>query len=253
MNAQPEEKPEGAPEWMVSYADMITIMMSFFVIMFAIASGEAAKGKKDKKQQAVVDSIQSRFGPNYQPFANWSAGAARKSGSASNASDKGNVRLFLPSDEKGTVRVVRKEHNRIRLPGQGERRVIGDVVFFDDTSAKMGKEQLERLQGIAEEMVGKVQQIEIVGHTSARPLPAGSPHQDRWELAYTQCRHVAKQLEQLKIEPERIRISVIQSTEPLPTGDAPAAQAEDQRVDVYLTDKPTESLSRGRQTPTKKE
>ena len=43
MSANPEEKPDGAPEWMVSFADMITIMMSFFVIMFALASGEAAK------------------------------------------------------------------------------------------------------------------------------------------------------------------------------------------------------------------
>ncbi len=49
MASKPEEKPDGAPEWMVSFADMITIMMSFFVIMFALASGEAAKAKQQQQ------------------------------------------------------------------------------------------------------------------------------------------------------------------------------------------------------------
>ena len=68
MSAKPEEKPDGAPEWMVSFADMITIMMSFFVIMFAIASGEAAKGKRNRQQQATIESLQNRFGPNINPL-----------------------------------------------------------------------------------------------------------------------------------------------------------------------------------------
>ena len=71
MAAKPEEKPDGAPEWMVSFADMITIMMSFFVIMFAIASGEAAKGAKAAGNTAAIESLNNRFGPKFQPFASW--------------------------------------------------------------------------------------------------------------------------------------------------------------------------------------
>ena len=71
MAAKPEEKPDGAPEWMVSFADMITIMMSFFVIMFAIASGEAAKGRQSRRQKVAIESLNNRFGPKFQPFASW--------------------------------------------------------------------------------------------------------------------------------------------------------------------------------------
>src|SRR5271156_2659500 len=73
MHPAHEEKPEGAPEWMVSYADMITIIMSFFVIMFALASGEAARGRKS--QQATIDSFQFRFGPRWKPFMSWGGAA----------------------------------------------------------------------------------------------------------------------------------------------------------------------------------
>ena len=57
---------------MVSYADMITIIMSFFVVMFSIASGEAAKGKRSQQQQVAIESLQFRFGPQWKPFTSWS-------------------------------------------------------------------------------------------------------------------------------------------------------------------------------------
>src|SRR5947207_7888466 len=48
---------EGAPEWMVSYADMITILMSFFVVMYSMA------GTKDAaKQDPVMSSLRKQFG-----------------------------------------------------------------------------------------------------------------------------------------------------------------------------------------------
>ena len=53
-----EEKPDGAPEWMVSFADMITIMMSFFVIMFALATA-----RNEGRKAAAMESIEYRFGP----------------------------------------------------------------------------------------------------------------------------------------------------------------------------------------------
>ncbi|MCL4195115.1 MAG: hypothetical protein KJZ87_25480, partial [Thermoguttaceae bacterium] len=58
MAKRVEEKPEGAPEWMVSFADMITIMMSFFVIMFALAAA-----KNEGHAEAVRQSIHDRFSP----------------------------------------------------------------------------------------------------------------------------------------------------------------------------------------------
>ena len=52
-----EHASEGAPEWMVSYADMITILMSFFVVMFSMA------GTKDaKKEDPVMMSLRRQFG-----------------------------------------------------------------------------------------------------------------------------------------------------------------------------------------------
>src|SRR5688572_23468057 len=55
-NKQPVE--EGLPEWIMSYADMITILMAFFVVMYSTA-GE----KNVHKQEAVLESLRSWLGP----------------------------------------------------------------------------------------------------------------------------------------------------------------------------------------------
>ena len=70
MLSEDLDKPEGAPEWMVSYADMITILMSFFVVMFSIASGDSS-GKRTAQQETVIASLEYRFGPKWKPYMAW--------------------------------------------------------------------------------------------------------------------------------------------------------------------------------------
>jgi chemotaxis protein MotB len=235
MAAHIEEKPEGAPEWMVSFADMITIMMSFFVIMFALASSEAAKGKHSKQQQAAMDSLANRFGPKYQPFASW--GLLPGNVPVKNGGDHQKTKnpSRPPTDPAGDVKVLKKEQARIRVPGSGQHVVIGGIVFFDDLSKGLADEQKARLKVIAEEIVGKPQQVEILGHASARPLPAGSSYRDRWDLAYARCRQAAEVLTSLKIDPQRLRIGVIQSSGAQAVGNG-TSPGEDSQVDVYLSD-----------------
>ena len=48
---------EGLPEWIMSYADMITILMAFFVVMYSMA------GSKDEgKEEEVLDSLRIWLG-----------------------------------------------------------------------------------------------------------------------------------------------------------------------------------------------
>ncbi len=236
MASAPEEKPDGAPEWMVSFADMITIMMSFFVIMFALASGEAAKNKQhNSKQQAAFESLQYRFGPNYRPFASWGLMPGDSPASHAGSRDKSKVLTRPATDPAGEVKVLRREQARIHVPGHGDRTVIGGIIFFEDDAHPLSKEQRDRLKIIAAEMAGKPQEIEVLGHVSSRPLPRGSSYRDRWDLAYARCRQTVALLRELKIDPARLRIGVVQ-TSGSEAIDGEASPGEDSQVDIYLTD-----------------
>ena len=52
-----ESKSGGAPEWMVTYSDMVTLLLTFFVMLLAMASFESP-GRVDK----VIESLRRAFG-----------------------------------------------------------------------------------------------------------------------------------------------------------------------------------------------
>ena len=51
-----EEKKGGAPEWMVTYSDMVTLLLTFFVMLLAMASFEILVVDK------VIESLRRAFG-----------------------------------------------------------------------------------------------------------------------------------------------------------------------------------------------
>ncbi len=228
-----EEKPDGAPEWMVSYADMITIVMSFFVVMFSIASGEAAKGKRTTRQDVVFESLEYRFGPKWKPFANWSL----MPGNSMLPGDGKGLGSHAPTpavgDPGGTVRVLKVEKARIRVPGQGDLIAIGGMVHFEKGGASLTPGQNASLQKIADELAGKPQEVEIVATASSHPLSQGSAFADRWELGYARCRQTAELLVSLKVEQERLRLSVIPASAHESKGTNPPEA--DTAVRVYLS------------------
>ena len=152
---------------MVSYADMITIVMSFFVVMFSIASGEAAKGKRSQQQQVAIESLQYRFGPKWKPFMSWSMMPGNSllpgGGKGMGSTDP----IPAVGDPGGTVRVLKKEKARIRVPGEGDQIAIGGMVYFDKATTDLVPGQSGSIQRIADELAGKPQQVEIVATASS--------------------------------------------------------------------------------------
>jgi len=50
-----DDPPEGAPEWMTTYSDLVTLLLTFFVLLFSMASVDK------QKFEAVAYSLRSTF------------------------------------------------------------------------------------------------------------------------------------------------------------------------------------------------
>ena len=113
-----EHASEGAPEWMVSYADMITILMSFFVVMFSMA------GQKDgKREEPVMQSLRRQFGR----FVGMPAGQLVPRDSA--MSNKSMAVKMLPQKETKNRGLV-GDHPRVTTIRPGDQATIGGVIYF---------------------------------------------------------------------------------------------------------------------------
>jgi hypothetical protein len=201
---------EGLPEWIMSYADMITILMAFFVVMYS-----AAGKTDDVKLNAVMKSLRVWLG-DFE--GGWPSGAGRGPGGT-----KG------PNEGKNA-----KASDRPRLASMDGRDGLtrGGTIYFRDLEGGLSAQDERDLIAIGELFAGKPNLVEIRGRASPRPLPQGGPYEDHSQLVFAKCRMISKFLLQQGLEPERLQVRLIQ---PVPSG------AEDEtlltnwvRVDALL-------------------
>jgi chemotaxis protein MotB len=205
----------------VAYADFVTAMMAFFLVMWIVA-------QNDKVKEAIAHHFNDPF--------------------AKESEDGEGTAHQRPPRHPAPARTTEKpEHEKeaggsqsILLTTQGGGRTsIGTVVHFSDDSAELDDDADRRLKDIAPLLVGKPQKVELRGHSSRRPLPAGSPFSDHWELSYRRCVNVMQRLEELGIPHDRIRLSQAAGFEPVAAANENFPGGGYSRVEVSLLNETT--------------
>ncbi len=234
MSGSCPECEEGIAEWVMSYADMITILMAFFVVMYSMAGEPKDKTKED----AVMRSLRERFGPLWsETLASLGPGPfVPKDSAMGKLASAGGAKVSNKKSGGADQRATLGDFPRVHSVHPGQHSVVGAVLFFPDGSSELTSEHIKQLKQAEEEIAGKPQKIEIRGHTSRRPIPKGSPYRDNWDLAYARCRHVMEQLVAAGIEPRRLRLTLAGEYEPIGTRADPLARSQNSRVEVYMLD-----------------
>jgi chemotaxis protein MotB len=238
-----EEPPSGgAPEWVVTYGDMMSLLLTFFVLLFSMSE------IKQDQSMALLEALRKQFGdaaamvspvPGRMPPLNSAMRTLTSMGRARRLSTmNGGDKVRAPVGDNPRVWAIRPSGDS----------TLGGTVYFPQGSATLSDEDKQTLRQAAEIIAGKPQKIEIRGHTATGPLRPGSPYRSHWDLAYARCVAVMDCLVQLGVDPERIRIGVAADNEPVATGPDPALRKQNDRVEVLMLDELTEGLK-----PTKKE
>jgi chemotaxis protein MotB len=132
---------------MITYGDMATLLLVFFVFLFSVSE------VREEKFKAAVGSLRAQIGVRPR---------------------HGSVVESRPRVE--TRRRDRREKERLGLPGtskevlaaaQGKRSVVGGRVTFERNSAKLGTKARTTLRPVADELRGLRNVIEVRGHAEA--------------------------------------------------------------------------------------
>lgn len=226
-----EDPPAGVPEWVVTFGDMMSLLLTFFILLFSMS-----EIKSEQKYRALVDSLRKVFGKHVaamvvQPSKTHPRAKYRPHKDL----EKKNLRTQV-TNGKDKVKGPVGQHEAVNSIQPG-RLSVGDVVPFAEYSAELGVEARRRLRLIARELAGKPQKIAVRGHTSRRPLPEGSPYADDWDLAYARCRAVAEYLIAAGVERDRIELDVIGAAEPLSRKVDAESLQRNGRVEVFMLDR----------------
>jgi len=190
-----------APIWMISFADMLLLMVSFFLIMALINDSKGAKGEVDPEVLRIVASLKLGFGyvpdPKSQEPLDLAALQLLEARDQNESTPFRNPLISNRSKKSSDER--QDQFVKLKSP-------LGQPILFkqdEDTLLNPVGVQETRLRQIADLARPHVREIIIHGHCSKSE--AGG--EDRgFSLAYDRARFLKDRLSRLGIAPERIRL-----------------------------------------------
>jgi chemotaxis protein MotB len=236
--APEEEKSGGIPEWVVTFGDMMSLLLTFFIMLVSLS-----ELKEEQKYQAMVESMTRRFGYE-SALKSFAPGRSKpRNAMIAKVANEGRARRLDLMQGGNKVQAPTGDHPRVRIVRPGQKASSGTVIFFPEGSAELDKIARKELDSTIDTLGGQPQKIEIRGHTSRKPLPPNSPYANHWELAYARSANTFDYLTQKEgIDPRRLRISVAGPHEPMHLGSDPLARRENPRVEVFVLDEVVSDL-----------
>ncbi|MGA2035439.1 MAG: flagellar motor protein MotB [Thermoguttaceae bacterium] len=251
----------GGGAWKVAYADFVTAMMAFFLVMWIVAQSKpvkqaiaqyfkdpwktSAKAKGDmsaggplatsKKPNEVAASLSPSVKSGYIP-------GGQRSHSKPTLHGRGVALAETNAAQKKKHETAPADSPSLFLIHKGDRQYIGTMVLFGEGSSELDEGNKERLTRLSREFRGLPHKIEIRGHATRRPVTPGGEAADAWGLSYARCLATMRFLEQQGVEQARIRLSQGGPYEPYSMDTAPAKFAFNSRVEVYMLAEYAEDL-----------
>jgi chemotaxis protein MotB len=239
--------PEGEhpdERWLVSYADMITVLMCLFIVLFAMSSVDQAK------YEQLANSLATGFGATDVGAIDTAEGVVVPEDMV-DAEAIGFTDLELAIQEVDRLRDLMEQIDA-SLQANGlahtveyelnERgltvRLIGSETFFNDNSIALSGVATAVLDSVAPVLSGSPYQVSVEGHADKRQ--SVYPFATNWELASGRSTQVLRRLVEWGGVPSaRIASTGFGDARPIAAGDSPAELAKNRRVDiVVLSDKP---------------
>ena len=173
--------------WLLSYADLITNLLIFFVMLLAAAQISRTK------MQAIAENLSG----------------IQSSQSLQSIQEEIDQRIKA----EGLQDLVRTE-----LTEDGLELSLDSGLVFDSGRADIRPEMEPTLEHMLQTLApysGRYA-FAVEGHTDARPIIGGTTFRSNWELSTERANAVRSKLEQVGVERTRIRVEGYADTKPLP-------------------------------------
>ncbi|HVC25819.1 MAG TPA: flagellar motor protein MotB [Acidimicrobiales bacterium] len=237
------EEHENSERWLLTYADMITLLLALFVVLFAMSSINVKKFLEFKLglTQTFNPTAVNLPGGNGLLSAPTIAGPSGSSTSPNQgtssaaASNQRQLRAIADQVEQLlAARHLQKDANVNLGTSSVVVQILADRVFFQTDSASLGSVGAAIVDTIAQVVRPKPNVIEVQGYTDNQPI-TGGPFASNWELSAARAANVTNRLNVVDgIPATRLSASGYSDTHPAAPNTSPANQARNRRIDVVI-------------------
>jgi chemotaxis protein MotB len=225
--------------WLVSYADFITLLFGFFVVLYAFAKAD------QRKQAQIPAAINSAFhAMGLFPGLVQDAAAAQ---AARETTETGAIeQVRLSSEVKRDLERVQADLTRtfaeqiqegmISITNGRDGLVISlrEAGFFDSGSATPKPQSLPTLRQISASLAQLPYDVRVEGHTDSVPIH-NAAFDSNWELSASRAASITRLLLEWHAVPgPKLSVAGYGEFHPVASNDSPEGRAKNRRVDLVI-------------------
>lgn len=231
----PECPKPGAPEYMNTYGDMMTLLVTFFVLLISFSSTEQNKFAMAmsslRGSLGVLQSARGKIVPvsNIPVFK-----LGRKDNEDQRKVEEAIKQLKDLTDRMGMRGMLTSSRDKDQIHF-----VISEPLMFETGSADLKKDSMEPLILISKILSFFPYAIRIEGHTDNVPI-SKPQFPSNWELSYARGLAIAKLFQSEGIEPSRFQIIGFGEFQPIADNKTEQGKAINRRVEIFVNIKPEE-------------
>jgi chemotaxis protein MotB len=234
---------ENHERWLVSYADFITLLFAFFVVMFA--SAQADHGNAARVSESVRKALEE---------GQMKAAVAAILGGARDERGQGNAMLKGPGGVHPIVREspsvdltaslkslraalsaeILKGQLQVSLEPRGLVISLREAAFFASGGDAVNPATHSSVEKIAGAIAALPNQVRLEGHTDSVPIH-NSRFRSNWELSAARSIAMLELLvSRFDIAPQRLAVAGYAETVPLESNGTEEGRAHNRRVDIVI-------------------
>lgn len=233
-----DDERDNHERWLVSYADFITLLFAFFVVMYALSS--VNEGKYRVLSNSIVNAFRNvPVNSTGQTPMVLPTPTLQKSTLASKAQEavkqqqrekmshvaKDILEVMAPLVEQGKVRVLETS--------RGVTIEINDSILFSPGQALLQPQLAKAMQSVAEVLVASDFPITIEGHTDNIPIK-NAQFPSNWELSAVRATTVLRLFADAGVVAERLTAIGYADTRPVEPNELADGRARNRRVTILI-------------------
>ncbi len=227
-----EEEKTGAPAWMTTYGDMVTLLLTFFVLLFSFSTIDVMQFQKMLLSfKGAIGVLKGGKTFNEEKL----VGMGFRGIDAGEVVRQTRYLKEVISKLTGILKAANLQNQVfIRITERGVTISFMDKVLFDSGSVELKPEAKRILYKIGQILKNIPNHMVVEGHTDN--VPIHTPRfPSNWELSAVRAAVVTRYLvDEVGIDPDKIHSAGYGQYKPVVPNDTPEHRALNRRVDIVI-------------------
>ncbi len=226
MKKKEDAPKKGAPAWMTTFSDMVTLLMVFFIMILSYSTIELEKFKgavsSMKGALGILDNMRNTITNELQK-----SNQGRQDLKEQVEKKFGKLKELMANEEVSS-------HIALEMDGTGIHIRLGDNILFDPGKAELKPAAFPILKAVAEVVKDDFKEIFVEGHTDNVPIHTAK-YPSNWELSAARALSVVRYLHYVQgIDASRLAAVGYGEYRPLVPNTTPENRAKNRRVEIYI-------------------